>query len=775
MDQELKSYFPSKGRISRTDLLLFLILGFGSSLSLLFLVQPDTPECWCINWNAIIGQIYVYARLAASVILRHLRNFYERYGALRILLFLTFVSWLSYVIVAHGLDQAATTTWKWLEGNAIRRLDDSVIIIDENRNVSTSMRRVQEEPKSIEEHFRYNGEDVSFHCYDEMAFYVEVEPLDKPVIWMRNGKLILPSEKIHIELSFDDVTDANKITGEHNARLYSYFIESTLKIYFVEDSDYGNYTCHLRQAARIKHDISQTKSNRQQRSENKKQQMPKPDFKRHFTSVFPPCICRCIYIYFNFEDLAKQFEEMLSEFYAFIEARRKMQMCKENLRKTNIYDWTGEFMLTKINKTVLTKSAPPGGIVSISASYLNLAEKQDVSLDYVINDKANHEVCTGNLNGCSLFVWIYWAFWHAKGHFGTLPNIFLYWLNMQSSILGIAWHCACPSSYGSHVFRFYRHFYNVTSGRNEVIEVEHPQSIRLVPRTADILLAFQNESKPMLLGDSLSIMGSYYWLTYIQELHRNYFVIENMIFFGLLVFGVLITYAINKLMVRLIVDCRNVILEGPFWHDPRVKKLRETLGSIGHIGLSCKYDVYISYANSQRDLASALASILESFGNKVFYRERDVAIGDYKTESVSNAIVSSRMFLIIVSKEYIESGFQNGFEFQLMLYQIHEKQVAEKNVMLIKHGPCNIATYFGDFTSMKILHMDRLCPEEFSKLFNNWCTGQESNKTFLSVITLGGLCACLGIALFMPKQVIVTAINVLKTLFLFWLEDVSGV
>ncbi|XP_041366107.1 uncharacterized protein LOC121381077 [Gigantopelta aegis] len=771
MDQELKVYFPS-GLISRKYLLLFLIFGLGSSLVPLFLAQPDTPEVWCINWNAIFGQIYVYARLAASVISRYLRNYYKNYGTLRILLYLTFVSCFSYICVVHGLDQAATMTWEWLEGNVVRRLDDSVIIIDENRNESTSMRRVQEKPKSIEEHFRYNGEDVYFYCYDAITFDVEVEPADKPVIWRHDGELVLPSDKVKIQFTF--LTAADKTIGEHNSTLYTYVIESTLKIYLVEDSDFGNYTCHLRQTAKGKHKVSQTKPRKQRRSESRKQQMPKPVFKRHHSSVFPPCICRCICILISLEDVVRQFEEMLSEFYSYIEVRRQMQMFNENLRKTNIYDWTGEFMLTKINKTVLTRSAPPGGIVSMSLSYLNLAEKQDVSLDYVINDKAFHEVCTGNLNGCSLFVWIYWAFWHAKGHFGTLPNMFLYWLNMQSSILGIAWHCACPSSYGSHVFLFYRHFYNVTSGRNEVIEVEHPQSIKLIPRTPDILLAFQNESKPMLLGDSLSIMGSYYWLTYIQELHRNYFLIENMIFFGLLVFGVLITYAINKLMVRLIVACRNVILEGPFWHGSRVKKIGETLGSIGHLGLSCKYDVYISHADSQRDLASAMASILESFGNKVFYRERDVAIGDYKTESVSNAIVSSRMFLIIVSKEYIESGFQNGFEFQLMLYQINEKQVAGKNVMLLKHGPCNISTYFG-FTDMKILDMNKLCPEEFSKLFKNWFIGQESNKTFLSVITLSGLCACLGIALFMPKQVIVTAINVLKTLFLFWLEDVSGV
>ena len=742
MNQELKLHFQTKRRITRTHLLLIMILGLGSSLGQLLLTEPETPENLFINWNVVFGQISFYARLLTIEILQYVQNFIKRYGVWRSILYLVFVSFMSYVCVAQGLDRTATLLWEYFEGNVIRRLDNSIVIIEENRNESTSMRRVKEKPKSIEEHSRYNGEDVRFRCYDVMTFDADVEPVDMPVIWRRNGELVLPSEKVKIEFSFQSINDS-----DDSSRLYSYWINSTLTIYLVEDSDFGNYTCHLRNAAKVKDPVFQPETSGHQQP---KQKDAKPGFRYEYYSVYSPCTCTCFYM--SFEDFVRQFEQMLAEFYYFVNLQEPIQVSKEDVPKANAYDWTGLFMLTKVTKSVRTVSAPPGGIVSISASYLNLAERQDVSLGYVINDQAYHEVCGGQLEGCSFIVWVYWTLWHATGNFGPIPNVFLYWLKMQSSILGIAWQCACPSSYGNHVFRFFRHFYNTTSQSNEIIEVEHPHSIKLIPRTADILLVFQNESIPKPLGveclGSSSLIGVCSSMTeFIREFHNYYFLIENIIVYVLFVLAILITYTVNKLTMYIVIACRNVILEGHFWHDSLDENKRKMLGNIGHTNIACKYDVYISHADAQIDLAAGLTSILEAAGMKVFYRDRDVAIGDLTIEVVASAIVSSRMFIIIASKEFTERRFHNSYEFCLMLNQIHEQKVDERNVMLLKLGQCNIGTYFSNYTDMNIIAMESLSPEEFLNLFKNWFCGKKSTKPYVFIETLGVLCVCLIVGL----------------------------
>ncbi|XP_041366647.1 uncharacterized protein LOC121381410 [Gigantopelta aegis] len=745
MDKELKIHRPKKGRVSRKRLLLLFICGQVFSLSTFFLVQTNNPELCYVHWRTILNQILFFIRLAVCLIVGYLQSYYRRFGGKRICLYLLFVSVTSYVVVAHCMDSMALFTWDQLKGNVMRRLDDSIIVIDENRNESTSMRQT-EEPLVIQEHFRYIDEDVRFGCYHVMSFESEVEPADRQVIWMHNNESLVPSWKFHIDISFIDVN----VT--HNDSVHSYIINSTLTIYLIEDRDFGNYSCHLRESALKK--LRDTKTNN-----NTKQQRPASRPKTSFVDDIIDCssFWICTELKYMFEELNEVYEDLQS-----------LLMLQQVLQQ-NSYQWTGEFKLTKIKKSILTKSAPPGGIISISASYLNLAEKQDISLGYVINTKPFHEVCSGHLNGCSLFVMIYWFFWHAEGHFDVIPRMVAYWLHMSSSILGNAWQCACPSTYGIHVFRFYRHFYNVTSGRNTIIEVEHPQAIRLIPRAADLLLTFQNESTPEPLGEecfnSMPFIRSCSWMEcVISELHRNFFWIENLIFALVIMTGVLVAYLFCKPIVRLLLSCASAILDGFDWVEPR-----ETLGSIGHAGLPYKYDVYISHADSQRELASDLASLLESFGKKVFYRERDVAIGDLKIEAVSDAIVSSCKFLIIVSREYIESGFQNRFEFQLILNEIHEGKVNQRNVMLYKHGRCTIPTYFRDFTDMEILDTIGTSAEErFGKL-RQWSNCKKNTRSIrLSMFLLFISSVYMGMGLIMPKAFVIfdTVINALAFLWI---------
>ena len=702
MDKELNAYVKKKRRVSRKWLFLVFLCGTLFSLCTPFLAQTSDPELCYVNWKTVLNQTLLFGKLVLCLIIGYFRNYYKRYGGVRICLYMLFVTVTSYVIVVHCLDALALFTWDQLKGNLLRRLDDSIIVIDENRNESTSMRRA-EEPLVVEEHFRYLDEDVRFKCYHVMSFESEVEPLDKQVIWMHNDRPVVPSWKYKIHISFIDLNNTNN-------DVHSYIINSTLTIYLIEDSDFGNYSCYLRESAK--------RILKEGRTHNsKKQKKPEARQKPFFADDITDCICA------ELKNTDKELYRLLNEFY---QSLKRIYMLEEVLRQ-NSYQWTGEFKLTKIDKSILIRSAPPGAVISVSASYLNLADKQDISLAFVINDKPFLDVCSSHQNACSQFILIYWLFWHPEGHFSVMPQMISYWLSMTSSILGKGWYCACPSTYGIHLFRFYRHFYNVTSGRDTIIEVEHPQAIRLIPRTADVLLTLNNDSKAKPIGEqcfnSVSLDSSCSWVeSFIYELHSNFFLIEQICFSLMINLGALLAYICCKPIVRCLVAAASFILDGSVWEQPR-----STLAGIGQDDSPARYDIYISHADSQWEVASDLASLLESFGKKVFYRERDVAIGDFTIHSVAKAITSSRMFLVIVSSEYIKSNLQNEFEMQMMLNQILKRKVAERNVMLYKLRRCRIPVFFCNCTNMQILDTSKTCLEERIGKLKRWsdCNSNE--------------------------------------------------
>lgn len=70
--------------------------------------------------------------------------------------------------------------------------------------------------------------------------------------------------------------------------------------------------------------------------------------------------------------------------------------------------------------------------------------------------------------------------------------------------------------------------------------------------------------------------------------------------------------------------------------------------------LSKEGRIFISYSSADKDIAAALAQILENFGKKVWYAPRDIISRDYAS-AIVRAITDATHFVVILSKNSIKS------------------------------------------------------------------------------------------------------------------------
>ncbi len=99
-------------------------------------------------------------------------------------------------------------------------------------------------------------------------------------------------------------------------------------------------------------------------------------------------------------------------------------------------------------------------------------------------------------------------------------------------------------------------------------------------------------------------------------------------------------------------------------------------------------DVFISYANEDRDKAYAICKALEESGISCWIAPRDVPMGDPFIEAIRHAIIDSRAFLVIVS-----SHSNSSHQVQSEIQTASEKEKPVIPVMIEKIESCDNARF----------------------------------------------------------------------------------
>ncbi|XP_071099106.1 uncharacterized protein [Haliotis cracherodii] len=674
MDQRRKLYSGATRKPPVSTPALLCVLSVGLALNLCPIIDlftdPNSPDLCFINWYKLLYIGYCFLNLIVALLRSSARRSVLRYGGWRVFLCGMFIVVSSYIFVTVVLDRSALWTWNTFESNFIKRLESNVVGIFETRPDFVVREFRTLEPMKLERQARYEGEDVRLVCENILIFNGRVTFHEKQVIWKHNKERIESSSRHHITTSFDEIPTNETIrtlSSLLDMDLHLYRVESKLDIYLIEDGDFGKFSCHVAKKAiaiESQHSKSDTAS-KQTRTTTKEKVQNKPREKQQS----PECPktrdeqnrCPC-----HFEDWAHMNLNVLP------------------------YQWTAEFSLAKIKPTRRIVSVPIGGIVSTNASYSYLNDGPSViDFDHEINGNSFVSTCEGLDQSCSIFVYLYWFLWHDGGHYSNIPA-FYQQLQMVEGVGGTSWQCVCPNTYGVHKFVFYRQFYNTTLGTYQVIDVEYPDTVELVPEEPHLLDLHYNGSKKALPLPEPSCWGNVETKAcellerLLRSLCCNYFNKEKQIFLCGLIFCLGLAWILTGTILRWVTNpCINMILGRRRVNIQPIQGRGTLAGLAPADNTVVKYDLYISYADEQTAMASEIAQALTSRGLKVCFRDNDVLGHEIVTQAVSRLIVESWKFLVIVSQEYVDSQLQNNFEMPLIIQRFHEGYINDRNVSLL--------------------------------------------------------------------------------------------
>ncbi|XP_071099389.1 uncharacterized protein [Haliotis cracherodii] len=528
----------------------------------------------------------------------------------------------------------------------------------------------------LERQARYEGEDVRLVCEDILIFNGRVTFHEKQVIWKHNKQRIESSSRHHITTSFDEIPENDTIrtvSSRLDMDLHLYRVESKLEIFLINNDDFGKFSCHVaKDAIAIKSqdsksgkDSKQTRTATKEKVKNKVRECPNTREGHNRC----PCLS---------QDWAHKNFSVLP------------------------YEWTAEFNLAKIKPTRRTVSVPIGGIVSTSASYMNLDDTPRlIEFDHEINGRSFIKTCEGLDQSCSLFVFLYWFLWHDGGHYSNIPA-FYQQLRMVEGVGGTSWQCVCPNTYGVHKFVFYRQFYNTTLGTYQVIDVEYPDTVELVPEKPHLLDLYNKGSKKLLPLPKSScwedVDKQEFLEMWLEDLSSHFFYKEKQIFLFGLSFCIGLAWILTRTILTWVTNPIINMILGRRRVNIQPIQGRGTLAGLAPADNTVvKYDLYISYADEQMAMATEIAQALTSRGLRVCFRDNDVLGHDIVTEAVSRLIEESWKFLVIVSQEYVDSRFQNDFEIRLIIQRFHDGYISNRNVALLPLQPNLISDVFDNF------------------------------------------------------------------------------
>lgn len=72
-----------------------------------------------------------------------------------------------------------------------------------------------------------------------------------------------------------------------------------------------------------------------------------------------------------------------------------------------------------------------------------------------------------------------------------------------------------------------------------------------------------------------------------------------------------------------------------------------------------EHHLFLSYANEDKEYASALAYSLESLGVKVWFAETEIEVGDSLRQSIDDGLLRSRFGVVILSRAFFGKSWTN--------------------------------------------------------------------------------------------------------------------
>ncbi|XP_052807118.1 uncharacterized protein LOC128236275 [Mya arenaria] len=294
-----------------------------------------------------------------------------------------------------------------------------------------------------------------------------------------------------------------------------------------------------------------------------------------------------------------------------------------------------------------------GVLLQIVYFYKCFNESDVFNVHYTVNGEDINGICENDFLSCSLGSWF----------IKKLLKLNKIEINrVEGNRIAIdAYFCVCIDMYGRHDITIQRDIYNATSKSFEIVNFPYPVQVVIVPnntypggtvrnppdpRSNDFILKMVKESETLTV--ELPVFGE------ISIYKDNFLRVINISIYLALLY---ISYTILRLVLahccnylKLIKD----VLSGR-WLQPRSKNFAH-LNCDGKI----KYDVFLSYIDTQPDYAFAENIILQYLEHrchfKVYFPNREFANASAipNISAYFNACEMSNHFVVVLSRAYLE-------------------------------------------------------------------------------------------------------------------------
>lgn len=317
-------------------------------------------------------------------------------------------------------------------------------------------------------------------------------------------------------------------------------------------------------------------------------------------------------------------------------------------------------------------------------------------------------------------------------------NVYLKTYDSDGNIVLYEEHKFCVEqyNYGMHTFTVRRYFKNSNTGLDDYVEMESYESVRVVPKLAELFSDVENNAYFSFLHmhdcweDNAPVISDYCSerLSSIKAASRLHYTLDCwvtvLIYVSIHVYYLWWVYSLIRYVLTLTLP--NVFRQS----------VVNTLGDVGprtesrpkpEPTTAKHYDVFLAYAMEDVRVSQRIRSHLLLHELVVYDCQEDVPPNRPTLTAWDDAMLNCSSFVVIVSANYLADP-ELSLQFQNIHHLMLEQEVSEDRLVLVVEGRCHIP---GTLGPLPVIDLGRRDWEQQLEWWALRLKGQFTNKTVL--------------------------------------------
>jgi hypothetical protein len=287
-------------------------------------------------------------------------------------------------------------------------------------------------------------------------------------------------------------------------------------------------------------------------------------------------------------------------------------------------------------------------------------------------------ICTNKFNGCSPFVhYLY----NKTLHSHTTGLNYVHISPLKNEFIGTSHSCICAAAYGKHTFFVQRNIFIENTTTYLLEDIKLPYLFVVLPTG---ITSFSLSKYDKLREDVCNCVSTgkgnwrYAFRFFVDDEQNFYYymhILEKLVIFlfacDMCMAFVIMIKLYNLLFVRQIAKFILV----PVYRIAIPENCQYNFGNLSRFN-AIRYDIMIVYNCEEYDLVqNVFVPFFENRGLSVFMEDRDMTPGRSRTSAISEAVQSSRTFVIVGTESFLRDQWNTEFVLgDLILQIIYEHQ-----------------------------------------------------------------------------------------------------